>query len=113
MTRQFKTSTALRLLALGLPSMLAGAPVIAQSPEAAAQTPAASTASPTTSAVQPAVPTAPDPKAQDVLKQARAAIGGDAALAKIQSATVTGSARRTFGEREMTADVTLDFLFPD
>src|SRR5262249_43935761 len=54
-----------------------------------------------------------DPKVDEVLKAARAAMGGEAALAKVQSATVTGSARRTMGEREMTSDVTLDLLLPD
>src|SRR6185295_3124601 len=54
-----------------------------------------------------------DPKVDEVLKAARAAMGGEAALAKVQSATVTGSARRVMGEREMTSDVTLDLLLPD
>ena len=54
-----------------------------------------------------------DPKIDEVLKAARAAMGGDAALAKVQSATVTGSARRVMGEREMTSEVTLDLLLPD
>ncbi len=54
-----------------------------------------------------------DPKIDEVLKAARAAMGGEAALAKVQSATVTGSARRVMGEREMTSDVTLDLLLPD
>lgn len=55
----------------------------------------------------------PDPKVDEVLKAARAAMGGEAALAKVQSVTVTGSARRVMGEREMTSDVTLDLLLPD
>lgn len=54
-----------------------------------------------------------DPKIDEVLKAARAAMGGEAALAKVQSTTVTGSARRVMGEREMTSDVTLDLLLPD
>jgi len=87
------------------------APAFAQTPEAQQPAPAAQTAP--AAAAAPAAPAAPDPKAQDVLKQARAALGGEAALAKVQSLTVTGSSRRTFGEREVTADVTLDALFPD
>jgi hypothetical protein len=54
-----------------------------------------------------------DPKVDEVLKAARAAMGGEVALAKVQSATVTGSARRVMGEREMTSEVTLDLLLPD
>jgi hypothetical protein len=54
-----------------------------------------------------------DTRAEDVLKAAREALGGEAALAKVQSVTVTGSSRRVMGEREMTSDVTLDLLLPD
>jgi hypothetical protein len=54
-----------------------------------------------------------DTKAEDVLTAARAALGGEDALAKIQSVTVTGSSRRLMGQREMTSDVTLDLLLPD
>ena len=89
-------------------ALMAPVPAFAQTPDA--QPPAAAQA-PATAA--PVAPAAPDPKAQEVLKQARAALGGETALAKVQSLSVTGSARRTFGEREFTADVTLDFLFPD
>jgi hypothetical protein len=54
-----------------------------------------------------------DAKGEEVLKAARAALGGDEALARVQSATVTGSTRRIMGEREFSSDVTLDFLLPD
>jgi hypothetical protein len=54
-----------------------------------------------------------DAKAEEVLNAARAALGGDEALAKVQSATVTGSTRRIMGEREFSSDVTLDLLLPD
>ncbi len=54
-----------------------------------------------------------DTKAEEVLAAARSALGGGDALAKVQSATVTGSSRRVMGEREFSSDVTLDFLFPD
>lgn len=92
---------------LALAVMASAVPAFAQAP-ATPPTPGAQAAQ-----AAPAAPAAPDPKAQDVLKQARVALGGEAALAKVQSLTVTGSSRRTFGEREFTADVTLDFLFPD
>jgi hypothetical protein len=54
-----------------------------------------------------------DAKADEVLKAARTALGGEDAFAKIQSATVTGTTRRTFGEREFSSEVTLDLLLPD
>ncbi len=54
-----------------------------------------------------------DAKAEEVLAAARSALGGGDALAKVQSATVTGSSRRVMGEREFSSDVTLDLLFPD
>jgi hypothetical protein len=54
-----------------------------------------------------------DAKADEVLKTARTALGGEEAFARIQSATVTGTSRRTFGEREFSSDVTLDLLLPD
>ena len=54
-----------------------------------------------------------DAKAEEILKAARTALGGDDALAKVQSATVTGSSRRIMGEREFSNDVTLDLLLPD
>ena len=65
-----------------------------------------------TVALRAAAPQA-DAKAEEVLTAARAALGGDDALAKVQSATVTGSTRRMMGEREFSSDVTLDLLFPD
>jgi hypothetical protein len=54
-----------------------------------------------------------DAKAEEVLNAARAALGGNDALAKVQSATVTGASRRLMGDREFSSDVTLDLLFPD
>lgn len=95
-------------LAFILPAALAlVAPAVAQSPA-----PAQATSQPAAPVARVA-PVAPDPLAQDVLKAARAALGGEAALGKIQSVTVTGSARRVMGERETTSDVTLDLLLPD
>jgi len=62
--------------------------------------------------VRAAAPQA-DAKAEEVLNAARSALGGGDALAKVQSATVTGSTRRIMGERELSSDVTLDILLPD
>jgi hypothetical protein len=54
-----------------------------------------------------------DAKAEEVLSAARIALGGDGALTKIQSVTVTGATRRMMGDREFSSDVTLDLLLPD
>lgn len=48
-------------------------------------------------------------KAQQLIAQARAALGGD----KLKSLSVTGSYRRTFGQMEMTGEVSYDLLLPD
>jgi hypothetical protein len=113
------TTPLVRLAAFALALIATTSPSFAQSPApqpaaptqgAPTQTAPTQTAPP--SAAAPGAPAAPDPKALEVIAQARTALGG-AALAKVQSMTVTGSARRTFGEREVTAEVTLDVLLPD
>jgi hypothetical protein len=48
-------------------------------------------------------------KAQQLLAQARAALGGD----KLKSLSVTGNYRRTFGQMEMAGEVSYDLLLPD
>jgi len=48
-------------------------------------------------------------KAQQLIAQARAALGGD----KLKSLSVTGNFRRTFGQMEMTGEVSYDLLLPD
>src|SRR5262245_23847124 len=48
-------------------------------------------------------------KAQQLINQARAALGGD----KLKSLSVTGNYRRTFGQMEMSGEVTFDLLLPD
>src|SRR5262249_59561289 len=48
-------------------------------------------------------------KAQQLIAQARAALGGD----KLKSLSVTGVYRRTFGQAEMTGEVNYDLLLPD
>lgn len=50
-------------------------------------------------------------KAQQLINQARAALGGDK-LKSLQSMSVTGNYRRTFGQREMTGEVNYDMLLP-
>src|SRR5215813_8033290 len=48
-------------------------------------------------------------KAQQLIKQARAALGGD----KLKSLSATGNYRRTFGQMEMAGEVNYDLLLPD
>src|SRR5215510_6137642 len=48
-------------------------------------------------------------KAQQLIKQARAALGGD----KLKSLSATGNYRRTFGQMEMSGEVNYDLLLPD
>lgn len=45
-----------------------------------------------------------DSRAQEVLKQAREAIGGEEQLRKIQGLHINGQYRRVFGERQMAGD---------
>ncbi|HKQ77624.1 MAG TPA: hypothetical protein VJ810_28270 [Blastocatellia bacterium] len=48
-------------------------------------------------------------KAQQLINQARAALGGD----KLKSLSVTGSYRRKFGQMEMSGEINYDLLLPD
>jgi hypothetical protein len=48
-------------------------------------------------------------KAQQLIAQARAALGGD----KLKSLSATGNYRRTFGQMEMSGEVSYDLLLPD
>ncbi len=54
-----------------------------------------------------------DAKVGEILAAAREALGGEAALAKVQTLSVTGATRRMMGDREIAGDVTLDFVLPD
>jgi hypothetical protein len=56
---------------------------------------------------------AKDQRAEDLLKEARAAIGGDEALQKIQSMIMKGQYRRILGEREMGGDRDVSIMLPD
>ena len=53
--------------------------------------------------ITPAV-LADDPHAQEVLKQARTALGGDERLQKVESLNITGQYRRMLGERQLGGD---------
>jgi hypothetical protein len=52
-------------------------------------------------------------KAQEILKQARAAIGDESKIAGLKSISIAGSSRRVFGERETVSEVELEALMPD
>ena len=56
---------------------------------------------------------ADDPKAQEVLKQARQAIGGEEQLQKIQGLHINGQYRRMFGERQVGGDREIKILLPN
>jgi hypothetical protein len=56
---------------------------------------------------------ADDARAQEILKQARQAIGGDEQLQKIQGLQVNGQYRRVFGDRQMGGDREISILLPN
>jgi hypothetical protein len=56
---------------------------------------------------------ADDARAQEILKQARQAIGGEDKLQKIQGLQINGQYRRVFGERQMGGDREISILLPD
>jgi hypothetical protein len=56
---------------------------------------------------------ADDARAQEILKQARQAIGGDEQLQKIQGLQINGHFRRVFGERQMAGDREISILLPN
>ncbi|HLL73835.1 MAG TPA: hypothetical protein VK421_00950 [Pyrinomonadaceae bacterium] len=52
-------------------------------------------------------------RAEETLKQARKAVGGEEKLGAVQSLTAKGKYRRVFGERETAGERELSFQFPD
>lgn len=56
---------------------------------------------------------AADPKAADLLAKARAALGGEARLAKVQGFSATGTVQRMIGDRSVEGELTLDLQLPD
>ena len=54
-----------------------------------------------------------DARAQQILKQARQAIGGEEQLQKIQGLHVNGQYRRMFGERQMGGEREISIALPD
>lgn len=56
---------------------------------------------------------ADDAKAQEILKQAREAIGGEEQLQKIQGLHINGQYRRVFGDRQFGGDREISILLPN
>ena len=56
---------------------------------------------------------ADDSRAQELLKQARAAIGGDERLQKLEALHITGQYRRVSGDRQMSGEREISILLPN
>jgi hypothetical protein len=54
-----------------------------------------------------------DGKVEQLLAQARAALGGEKNLNKVQGLTATGTYQRTMADRQLSGDVTIDLQLPD
>jgi hypothetical protein len=54
-----------------------------------------------------------DAKTAALLKQARAALGGESQLAKVQGLSATGTLARELGDRQVTGELTIDLQLPD
>src|SRR3989454_10426657 len=54
-----------------------------------------------------------DTKAADLLAQARAALGGESKLSKVQGLSASGTYQREMGDRQITGEITIDFQLPD
>jgi len=54
-----------------------------------------------------------DDQAQEILKQARVAIGGEEALQKIQSLNINGKYTRILGDRQLAGDRDISIMLPD
>jgi hypothetical protein len=54
-----------------------------------------------------------DTKAEQLLAQARAALGGEKNVNKVRGLTATGTYQRTLADRQLTGEVTIDLQLPD
>jgi len=54
-----------------------------------------------------------DARAEEILKQAREAVGGEQQLQKIQSLSLIGQYRRVFGDRQMGGDREISIVLPN
>jgi len=60
-----------------------------------------------------ATATGADKKADELIAQARAAIGGDKNVAKVQGLSFAGTVSRAMGDRTVGGELTLDLQLPD
>jgi hypothetical protein len=56
---------------------------------------------------------ADESRAEEILKQARAAVGGDERLQKLESLHINGQYRRVFGDRQMGGEREISILLPN
>ena len=89
---------------------LAPSLALAQAPASQAAQPSAPAAAPAPAAAAPAPS---DAKSLEVLAEVRKAIGGDAKIAALKTASFEGTYRRVMGEQDMTGDLELYFALPD
>jgi hypothetical protein len=54
-----------------------------------------------------------DTKAEQLLAQARAALGGEKNLSKVQGLSCTGTYQRTMQDRQLSGELTIDLQLPD
>ena len=54
-----------------------------------------------------------DAKGEELLAQARAALGGEKSLNKVQGLTAAGAYQREMGDRQLTGEITIDLQLPD
>jgi len=54
-----------------------------------------------------------DAKAEELLKQARAALGGEKSIARVQALSCTGTVQRTIGDRQVSGEVAINLQLPD
>jgi len=54
-----------------------------------------------------------DTKSEQLLAQARAALGGDKNLNQVQGLTATGTFQREMGDRRLSGEITIDLQLPD
>lgn len=52
-------------------------------------------------------------KAEEIMKQARAAVASESKFKSLQGLTVAGTVRQTFGDRQMESELEIDMLMPD
>jgi hypothetical protein len=89
--------------------LIATLPLLAQTP--APQAPPAAAAAAAAPAEAPLPPS--DAKSVELLGEVRKAIGGDAKIDALKTASFEGTYRRLMGEQDMSGDLELYFGFPD